>query len=212
MREELADFDFGLTGLTERFHQDWRTGLTGTLSARDVVAESADYDARAILEDTLRVLHSSLPTWAVTALWHASTERNHDLDAVGTDGRAWLREIVDVCVERIKQDDPDFTAAVPVPAPDALTGAVLDEILIAGPALTDKTMNWPQCEVSGVVPALESAVHQVGPDLGFRLFLRAMLRYRVPISRTQFERYVALGERFGFAEFFFTNVEVLTGR
>lgn len=135
MREELADFDFGLTGLTERFHQDWRTGLTGTLSARDVVAESADYDARAILEDTLRVLHSSLPTWAVTALWHASTERNHDLDAVGTDGRAWLREIVDVCVERIKQDDPDFTAAVPVPAPDALTGAVLDEILIAGLAV-----------------------------------------------------------------------------
>ncbi|GAA2132231.1 hypothetical protein GCM10009760_06970 [Kitasatospora kazusensis] len=205
MTEHLTEFDFGLTGLTTQFHSDW----TGT--PQEIIERCADSSpaAHAILEDVLRLLESPLPTWAITVLWQAATGREFDLAYLGIDGRDWLHQIVDVCTERVRRDDPAFVAATPPPAPNALTGAVLDELLAAGPALTTSTMSRDSCEVSGVVPALELVITQVSPDLGFRLFLRAMARYWVPINSVQYNRFIALGELFGYGDFHVNDVQFL---
>lgn len=166
--------------------------------------------AYSILEDAVRLLESPLPTQAITTLWLGATGRRCDLEHLGIDGRDWLRQIADICLDRIRQDDPSYAATAPEPVSEALTGAVLDELRVAGAALTAATMNRDSREVSGVVPALEMAVTQVDPDLGFRLFLRAMKEYWVPIDDAQYARYVALGERFGYGEFLVDDVYFLT--
>ncbi|MCM2426071.1 hypothetical protein [Streptomyces sp. RKAG337] len=211
MVERYSELDFGLTRLTSRFHQEWAREQT----AADVVVDHAGVDggakaAHAILEDVIRLRESPLPNWALTALWHAATGRTYDLEHLGIDGRDWLRQIADICVEQIRIEDATYVVAIPAPADDSLTGAVLDELLVAGPGLTASAMTRRHYEVSGVVPALELAVTQVSPDLGFRLFLRAMAEYWVPIDQAWYERFEALGERFGYGPLHVVDVAFLT--
>jgi hypothetical protein len=54
--------------------------------------------------------------------------------------------------------------------------------------VTAATTRRPESAVTGVVPALRLAVRTVGPDLGFRLSLRMVEEYWVPISRAQYDR------------------------
>ncbi|MFJ5294783.1 hypothetical protein [Streptomyces sp. NPDC088348] len=55
--------------------------------------------------------------------------------------------------------------------------------------------------VPGVVHALQQVVSEACADLGYRLFLRAMKAYSVEISEERGEKFLALGERFGYPEF-----------
>jgi hypothetical protein len=192
--------DFGLTQLTRQFHQDWSRDGT----ALEIVANSADSfggkAAPALLEDSLRLLESPLPTWAVTSLWLAATCRGYDIDRLGIDGREWLRQITDVCLRRLRKDDPVYQLQAPEPASEALTGEVLDEILLASPQLPVAVTEHAWAHVGGVVPALNLAATQVSADLAFRLLLRCLSEYWVPLTQTQYDRFVALGERFGYGE------------
>ncbi|MFJ1602294.1 hypothetical protein ACIOHS_02790 [Streptomyces sp. NPDC088253] len=54
--------------------------------------------------------------------------------------------------------------------------------------------------MTGLVPALERVVTEACADLGYRLFLRAVKAYFVPVPADgkTYGRFVALGERFGY--------------
>ncbi|CAG6396322.1 hypothetical protein NMG29_26480 [Streptomyces cocklensis] len=52
-------------------------------------------------------------------------------------------------------------------------------------------------------------VEQAGPDLGFRLFLRIMYEYTVPISREKYDQWCALGKRFGYGVSHLADLEFL---
>lgn len=54
--------------------------------------------------------------------------------------------------------------------------------------------------VTDLVPALERVVTEACADLGYRLFLRAVKAYFVPVPADgdTYRRFVALGERFGY--------------
>ncbi|MEV6948815.1 hypothetical protein AB0N07_44270 [Streptomyces sp. NPDC051172] len=192
--------DFGLTQLTRRFHQDW----TREGTALEIVASSAESfggkAAPALLEDSLRLLESPLPTWAVTSLWLAATCRGYDIDRLGVDGRDWLRQIIDVCLQRLRKDDPAYHPPAPAPPSESLTGEVLDEILLVTPQLPVAITEHGWARVGGVVPALNLAATQAGPDLAFRLLLRCLSEYWVPLTQPQYDRFAALGERFGYGE------------
>ncbi|MFE4825731.1 hypothetical protein [Streptomyces sp. NPDC056672] len=192
--------DFGLSGLTRWFH---RLGSTGT--AMEIVVGAADWGegsfAPALLEDALRLLESPLSTRTLDILWCAATEREYTPDR-WIDGRQWLRQIAEACVERIRKDDPSFVPEPLGPAPyEGRKDTVLAEIRAVGPALDQATAEHPYQSVPDVVAALEQAVTQADPDLGFRLFLRAMKAYRVPISESRYDLYHAIGESFGYSEF-----------
>lgn len=60
--------------------------------------------------------------------------------------------------------------------------------------------NHSYSAVPYVVPTLERVVTEVDPELGFRLFLRAMKAFFVPISDATYDRYVALGKLLGLDE------------
>jgi hypothetical protein len=200
-RHEIS-VDFGLSGLTKWFSGPWGPETTPL----GMVAEVADWGGGAyaptLLDDALRLLESPLSTGTIDILWCAALGRRYDPDHRWIDGREWLRQIADVCVERIRQDDPAFAPAPRGPAPySGLRDAVLTEIREVRPALEAATAHHPSQSVPEAVPALERAVTEVDPDLGFRLFLRAMKAYLVPISETRYERYLSLGEQFGYHEF-----------
>lgn len=206
----FEEIDYGLSRLARCFHQDWT--LEGTARRVVEINTEAEGTAAPMLDDALRLVGSPLSDAAVTALWRAATGRYQDLDLErrGLDGRQWLREIVDVCVERIRQDDPGFTVIAPAPADGTLAPAVLDEIDQAGAALEAAIARNFFRAVPGVVPELRPLVESTGPDLGFRLFLRIMYEYLVPVSRETYDRWCALGKRFGYGSYHLEDLEFLT--
>ncbi|MFF4157441.1 hypothetical protein [Streptomyces sp. NPDC001678] len=208
-----SDWDFGFSSLTKFFYGPWRHERTALETVGDAAEGHLDDPpgaaAEAILEDTLRLLESPLSTEALTTIWLAASGRGYNLPYFGIDTRDWLRQIIDVSVERLRQVDPAYTVAAPEPAPDTAASAVLDELRLVAPELTAKVASRKGYEIEGVVPALEQVVTQVDPDLGFRLFLRTLIVYRVPISEAQYSRYEALGERFGYGEFHVSDTDWL---
>ncbi|MFI9269786.1 contact-dependent growth inhibition system immunity protein [Kitasatospora sp. NPDC052896] len=198
------DEDFGLSGLTKYVRSPWVT--RSETAVLDLVGDLAERYGRVyaeeVLRDIQRLLAAPLPDEVLNSLWLAATGAHFDPAGEGLDIRTWLSRIAEVCIGRIRQDDPTFVSTVLVPAPETgLREAILEEIRGAAPALTEKavTSTYP-APLPDVVPALR-AVTEIDPDLGFRLFLRAMKVYFVPISEARWERFNKLGERFGYNEF-----------
>jgi hypothetical protein len=188
--------DFGLSGLTKWFAGPW----AGEATPEEIVAGAADWGdgayAATLLEDALRLLESPVPTRVIDLLWRATTGLPHE-HALGPDGRTWLRDIVRICAERVRRDEPSFTPIPPEPSVDGpLKEAVLAEIRESAPAVTAAV----RAGGAEVVAALEQVVVQADPDLGFRLFLRVLKAYLVPVTESRYLRYHELGERFGYHE------------
>ncbi|MEU4348641.1 hypothetical protein [Streptomyces sp. NPDC023838] len=194
--------DFGLSGLTQFIRYPLPPGATAALGV--VEAKAGEYEgayAYQLLADVTVLLESAMSDEAITTLWLAATRGHFDPAAHGLAGRAWLRRIASVCLARIRQDDPSFEPPAVEPVVDeGLRRAVRDEIRDAAPTLEGVVSNSPYADpLPGVVSALE-AVAGTDPDLGFRLFLRALQAYFVPISEARHDRFLALGQRFGYHE------------
>ncbi|WP_328668190.1 hypothetical protein OG905_13370 [Streptomyces sp. NBC_00322] len=196
--------DFGFSGLTKWFGSPWVDEHTPL----EIVALAADWGegayAPTLLEDAVTLLESPLPTREIDILWCAAVGVRFVPEERWMDGRDWLRQIVDVCEERIRRDEPRPDALAPVTPCDPdlgdLKDAVLAEVRAIAPELEHTTADHPYYGVPEVVPALERVVTEVDPDLGFRLFLRVLKAYLVYISESQHLRYRDLGERFGYNE------------
>ncbi|ATW48374.1 hypothetical protein [Streptomyces peucetius] len=192
--------DFGFSGLTKWY------GSTFEFTPLEIVVAAADWGegayAPTLREDAVRLLGSPLPTRVIDILWCAAVRSKFVPDARWMDGRDWLRQIVDVCEERIRRDESRFDALPPGPVCDPeLRDAVLAEVRTIATELEHTTADHPYYGVPEVVPSLERVVTEADPDLGFRLFLRVLKAYLVPISESQHLRYRELGERFGYNEF-----------
>ncbi|MFF4586795.1 hypothetical protein [Streptomyces sp. NPDC001388] len=197
MRRQDIWIDFGLSGLTKWFAGPW----VGEATPEEIVAGAADWGdgayAATLLDDALRLLESSVPTRVIDLLWRAAIGLPCDGDDVRRDGRAWLGDIVRICADRIRLDQPSFTPVPPDPPADGpLEEAVLEEIRAAAPDVRH-AVGAGGAEVVG---ALEEVVARVDPDLGFRLFLRVLKAYLVPVAESRYLRYHELGERFGYHE------------
>ncbi|MGZ9933465.1 hypothetical protein ACXNSR_26730 [Streptomyces sp. NC-S4] len=199
-----GEWDFGLSALAQAFRDVWIHG-----TADEVIASVASRHARTLHADTVRLLESPLSDGALMALWHAATGRNHNPDVLGMGGRDWLAHVADIARRRIDQEG-ERRSSSPSPVRTDLAEDVLGEI--RGPVLAalDEATADPQGRVSGAVAALERVVAEVDPDLGFRLFLRSIVGFRVPITDVQYTGYRALGDRFGYGDHLLHNVENLT--
>ncbi|MFC9295231.1 hypothetical protein ACFTWH_25225 [Streptomyces sp. NPDC057011] len=170
----------------------------------EIVAAVADWGdgvyAPTLLEDALRVLESDLSSREVDILWCAASKRSYRPDFFGVEGRAWLRQVADVCAERIRQDDPSFTVTLSSPAPAAWFA---DEVLAEVESVADAVRSvegHAHYGVPDVVRTLEKVVTDVDPDLGFRMLLRVLKAYQITISASRLARFRDLGERLGYDE------------
>ncbi|MET8408225.1 hypothetical protein ABZV34_08990 [Streptomyces sp. NPDC005195] len=200
-------WDFGLSGLTGKAHQDWRASREEIRSAADGddIGQTPGSAAAVLLEDTLRLLGSALPDAALAALWAGASGMREAVE-----GRDWLRLVADVCRERLREVAPAYTLVV-VPARTELADVVLREVREVAPAVADKfaSPHWRPVPAADVMDALEHVVTRIDPDLGFRLFLRVLIELSVPLSQEQYDRYGAIGERIGYGEYHVSDVDYL---
>lgn len=195
MTEENEDYRYGLTGLSTQFYDGFHCEGT-TL---DVAVRAAASDAEEIRADALLLLESTLPDWAVDAVWRGASE------LVRMSGvRQWLREVVALCDAAIRDAEPGFFALYAAPTvTEDLTGAVLDELLLIGPSLTRKAGHHHDPRhmnngVPGLVPALDLAIRAVGAQLGFRLMMRSVSNFWLPLDKATYDRYAGLWKRLGY--------------
>ncbi|MEV5955876.1 hypothetical protein AB0M11_19245 [Streptomyces sp. NPDC051987] len=179
----MYDTDFGLSG------------LAGELSAMPV-----PYEDPQIGRDARRLLETSLPDDTLRTLWLAATGGRFDPADHGTGTRDWLRRTSEECPPPERRTSPTSTKYLstipsgfpphPAKPEEEVRDAVLAEIRAT------------EAEPSGAalppdaIPALRQAVAQAGADLGFRLFLRTLKAYAVEVGREQYDRFLALSDRF----------------
>ncbi|MEU9157182.1 hypothetical protein AB0D59_43225 [Streptomyces sp. NPDC048417] len=206
------DWDFGFSFLAGGFHSDlWQHSHTVDEGIRGAVFDYPGLvpgsSAYALLEDTLRLSRSPMSDDALTELWQGATSYGYAPQDEGAGARQWLHRIAEVCVERLREIDPEFTVGAPSPGDSEELDAVLRELREIAPVLTRAVHDSPWYGAttspwfgrSGtVVPALEQVVDQVDPDLGFRLLLRCVRAYDVPVTDEQYARWTALADRFGY--------------
>ncbi|MFJ1606473.1 hypothetical protein ACIOHS_24315 [Streptomyces sp. NPDC088253] len=202
-----ATWDFGLSHLAGQAHQDWREDREEVRKTAegDDIGQTPGSAAAVLLEDALRLLRSALPDAAVTALWAGASDRSGR-----TDGRDWLRLIADVCRERLREAAPTYTPVV-APARTELADTVLREVRETASAVADRIISphWHPVPVTDVMDALEHVVTRIDPDLGFRLFLRVLNTLFVPLTQERYDRYEAIGSRFGYGEYHVSDVDHL---
>jgi len=204
-----TSWNFGLSELAGNAHQDWHPDTARReihrVADADAPAQSPGTAAALLLEDALRLLHSPLSDETVTTLWVAVSDA-----ALRMDGRDWLRTVVDVCGERLRDVAPAYTPEVP-PARTGAADTVLREIRETAPTVADRAVSpdWHPLPAPEVMAALEQVVAVVDPDLGFRLFLLALRVLSVPVARGQYERYEEIGAGFGYGPYLVDEVETL---
>ncbi|MFF3405685.1 hypothetical protein ACFYW8_05605 [Streptomyces sp. NPDC002742] len=202
-----AVWDFGLSRLAGQAHQDWRGSREDIRSAAegDDVGQTPGSAAAVLLEDALRLLRSALPDAAVSALWFGASAWPRS-----GDGRDWLRLIADVCRERLREVVPTYGPVV-APVRTELADLVLREVRETAPTVADKAVSphWRPVPATEVMDALEHVVTRIDPDLGFRLYLRVLSALKVSLTQERYDRYRAIGERFGYGEYHVSDVDYL---
>ncbi len=98
--------DFGLSGLAETLSSRTNLRLDDPVVLA-LAAKAAEEDEDDQLgKDVRLLLDSSLSDTTIHALWLAAARRCFDPVELGSNVRAWLRRISDVCPPRVRERDP----------------------------------------------------------------------------------------------------------
>ncbi|WP_034091503.1 hypothetical protein [Streptacidiphilus albus] len=191
-------YDFGLTGFAKYFGLPERHDQASTLALAARLGERyGPWLSNWLLADVRLLLDSPLPDETLRTLWLGAAEARFDPAGEGTGIRDWLEQLADVagaCRDRTFRISGE-------PADAGLREAVLAELDGVGPALAEAVVtSGYAAPLPDLVPALRRVVVEVDPDLGFRLLLRALKAYFMPISEVRYQRLLTLGERFGYHE------------
>ncbi|NUT28221.1 MAG: hypothetical protein HOV84_20260 [Streptomyces sp.] len=211
-----GDWDFGLSELAGRFSH-WCDGTADELLRNAVTCDGAQQSpgsaAAVLLDDVTRLLASPLSDDTLTTLWLAANDCGYRPERFGLGIRQWLERVAEVCRERLAETAPAYRPG-PVPGPvraelAGLAEEVLCELRDLAGELSSRTIqpHWQGVPGAAAARALEQVVVQVDPDLGFRLFLRVLLALWMPLTKEQYGRYQALGERLGYGEFHVSLVD-----
>ncbi|PZT76397.1 MULTISPECIES: hypothetical protein [unclassified Streptomyces] len=211
-----ATWDFGFSRLTGLFVAGWHT-TDARKHVQDAVAgdgpeRTPGSEAAILLEDTLRLSESELSSRTIATVWLAATRRGYSIDHFAIGGREWLRQIEEVCRERLRHVAPSYIPVV-APARTELVPEVLRELREVMPLCADRAVSpdWRPIPAAECLAALEQVVAEADPDLGFRLFLRVLTVLSVPLTEEQYTRYAGIGARLGYGEYHVFQVEDLIG-
>ncbi|WP_415951718.1 hypothetical protein [Streptomyces sp. KLOTTS4A1] len=197
--------DFGLSGLAWYFEGytgdvPIRTELRRAVAADDVLQAPGSCAAN-LLEDANRLVGSTLSADILSTLWRAATGGTIRPQALGLDGRDWLLLIAAECRAHLAEVAPAYHPA-DTPIRSDLTDSVVREIRELTPRLEQVDIS-PQ--------AVHEVATMVDPDLGYRLLLRALRSFHIPLEKDRYIRFTRLSEEFGHgAEYLRQMVQELT--
>ncbi|KQX53167.1 MULTISPECIES: hypothetical protein [unclassified Streptomyces] len=187
--------DFGLSGLAGTLCSRTALRLDGPVVLA-LAGAQADDDDRRLGRDLRLLLDSPLPDEVLRAVWLAAVRRCIDPAEEDTETRVWLRRVSEVCPSLAPERDPyevkTLDAARPRVPEEELREAVAAQIDSAAPGLARHVA------VPGIGPALLRVVREADADLGFRMLLRTLKAYSVPVDEALYARLRSTGERLAY--------------
>ncbi|PYC77008.1 hypothetical protein C7C46_20480 [Streptomyces tateyamensis] len=196
------DEDFGITGLTKYLKPPYVPGdEAGCLGMAELLFDQeGPVYAEEVLADVRTLVGSALSDEVLATVWLTATRAHFDPVGTGVGIRPWLNRLAEVSESAIRQEPGAAAPARPAPAGDPqLRAAVLAELGGVGPALAEAAVTSRYAPpLSQAVPALVAAVTELPVDLGFRLLLRALKAYFVPIGPGRRARFKEIGRQLGY--------------
>lgn len=190
--------DFGLSALTEKL---FATGVrVNEAQALELAAEvAADCEGRGAVElgvDLRCLLESALPEEPIRTAWLAATRQSFDPADFGMGMRGWLRRLADQYPARSRKKTHGHRPESSPSSMDEedLCEAVVLEIRTSASELTRAMAKsgFAAPSPESVSEALERIVRESDGELGFRLFLRVLKAYGVPVAKDQYDRLMVL--------------------
>ncbi|MGW1912346.1 hypothetical protein ACWCQS_16910 [Streptomyces sp. NPDC002076] len=171
----------------------------------EIAVEQFDRSKAARLgQDVQRLLPSPLPDRTIRTVWLGATHGTSDPAEYGMSARTWLERIEQAWLASVHRDDPEFVPAPPQPVVDEELRQAVVQVMRPVAERLSREAEKPMygTPVTGLVPALLRVVTEACADLGYRLFLRAVKSYQVPVPEGTglYDAFVALGERFDYSE------------
>ncbi|MEU3558071.1 hypothetical protein [Streptomyces fragilis] len=172
------------------------------LTVERAVAE-LDRSARLRLGRDVRcLLDSSLPEETIRTAWAGSTDYALDPVAEDVTPRAWLGRLEETWLAAERRRDPGFVPPSARPEADEVTGAEVLRVMrpLADALATAHTeaQVFNPYPLPALMPAFRRVTKEAGADLGYRLFLRAVKFYALPVTVALRAEMTMLGDRFGY--------------
>ncbi|MBW8801019.1 MAG: hypothetical protein JF597_47965 [Streptomyces sp.] len=206
MTARYSEFMFGLPWLTEFFHQD--AYLVGPTPADVVTYHLSGLSPEGVMlvrRDAQR-LADGLQAAQIEAIWESCTETGPYLYPLAqvADGKAWMRQIVQLCDIRLSAE----TVQTELSPTD-----LLDRPELASEVLT-VVREYQSRLGSDVSDALLVAVASCTADLAFRFLLRALPQasrapHQFTITSTQYTSLKQLAAAFDYGEYALSDLDVL---
>ncbi|MFJ8534126.1 hypothetical protein [Streptomyces sp. NPDC093591] len=212
-QHEDMTFDFGATALGASYHGDWMLdaeneldhvvrwyGLDGDLAD----SEGDPTGLLLLIEDVLRLRESHLQGEELNVLWRATDQPLGGSPEIRGRERAWLDELLSVVVPFAQTlgASPASCATYPACVPDGTSPAAAEHRqrtaeVVDLVALLNQQGNDP-IPLPDMRAALVRCAETVCSELAFRFLLRAMQRYRMPLTPQIYTRLETLGSAFGY--------------
>ncbi|MFI6413426.1 hypothetical protein [Streptomyces sp. NPDC050585] len=173
---------------------------TARIAARSVAAFGAEASL-ALWQDVRLLRDSPLSDEAIRTVWLGATDHIFDPARDGVSARDWLARLEEAWLTAARHTGPGPVPPATRPVRDEEDRrVVLGVIRTLGPLLAfEAERHACPLPLAGLVPALEQVTGDVCPGLGYRLLLRALKSYCVPVGRETADALTSTGARFGFS-------------
>ncbi|MEV7616162.1 hypothetical protein [Streptomyces sp. NPDC089799] len=213
----FTSFDFGLSGLSALFHEDWihvggvEEVVHSYLSIGEalVADEAQQKEAAALEHDVAKLADSSLSEVDIEMLFSMSTSGNYRFQGDET-GRVLLGRIGEAC-----RRWQAMYGCVPVEVDAAWSSRVVanevcDVIAETPLQLPGEFRRYFGSDVSELRDALDACVRSAATDLAFRLLLRIHVANFIPVDRSAWMRYEGIAYRLALGEDLLSSLEFLS--
>ncbi|WP_405991449.1 hypothetical protein [Streptomyces sp. NBC_00986] len=186
---ELYEDDFGLSALAGRLASATAPDVVRALECAAEVAADCEGEGAVELGTDIRcLLDSGLPDGTLRAAWLAATHERFDPADFGMDLRTWLTRLADLYPARRRKRRQAYWPERPHPelAEEEVCEAVITEIRVS----TSLPTTVPE--------ALEDIAREADGDLGFRLLLRILKAWTVPVAKEQYDRLMEIDTKLNY--------------
>ena len=204
-RELLFAFyedDFGLSALAGKLASATPPDLGRAQEFAAEVAGDCEGEGGVELGVDIRcLLDSGLPDETLRAAWSAATHERFDPADFGTDLHGWLTRLAELYPARPRRKPQVYWPSPPHPefAEENLRAAVVAEIRVSAAQSRRALVHGGAGRtLPATVPeALEDIAGQADGETGFRLLLRILKAWAVPVAKDQYDRLMELSSELG---------------
>lgn len=209
----VADFDFGITGLAQQFHQDWPGEGTPMEIANAYLDVQSISHLAALADDLSFMIDWNRRGDYAGSLWFASTMGHYRPQLAGMSCEDLLRHVLGECNERLRRVEAPLVIASQSRY-EEYGNDVRREIWHLHDGLADCLARSDLATPRDGVPTAMEALYQYAdsaarPELAFRFLLRLLVASSCTIKLAEYAHLQQVGVSLNYGEFLVPTVEFL---